>query len=1458
MNISVLSIRRPVTAIVISLIFILMGLVGASFLGIRQFPDVDPPNITVTTSYIGANADVVESQITEPLEESINGIDGIRSLTSTSADGRSTITVEFELGRDLEQAANDVRDRVERAKRQLPADVDPPVVAKADANSQAIIVMTVQSTKRTLPELSDYAANVLKERIQTITGVGNITIWGERRYAMRIVMDPEKLAGYDLTSNDVRLAMQRENVELPAGRLEGDATELSLRTVGRLSTLEDFENLIIRSDGSGVVHLSDVARVYLGAENERTLLRRDGVPMVGLAVSPQPGANQIEIVDEFYRRYEALRSFAPKDLTLQIAFDNTTFIRTAISEVEETILIAFSLVVLIIFLFLRSWRATIIPVVAIPVSLLSSFFFLWVFGFSINLLTLLGIVLATGLVVDDAIVMMENIYKRIENGENAREAGEKGSTEITFAIISTTITLAVVFLPVIFLSGITGALFREFGLVVASSVVISAIVSLTLTPMMSTRLLHKEEHANLMVRLTEPVFTWMTNVYARTVQVVVDRPLIAIAAVIVSAASIVLIGGTLKTELAPLEDRGQITMNMTAPEGTTFDRMNIIVDSMQQRLTQLIPERKFLLTVTSPSFFSGGSNSAFARIFLIDADQRKRSQMDIAAGLTKVMRDVTEVRSVVIQEQTISSGGRAGLPVQYVLQAAELEELREVLPTFLDRASKDPTFSVVDVNLKFTKPEVAIEIDRARARELGVSVLDIANALQSGFSGQRFGYLIRDGKQYQIIGELERASRSTPDALRMVQVRTSGGELVPLADLVLLREQSIPPQLYRNNRSASATVSAGLAPGKTIADGIAAMDVIAKETLDARFGTSLTGASRDFAESSSSLLFAFMLALVLVYLILAAQFESWVDPVTIMLTVPLALSGAALSLWITGDTLNIFSQIGGIVLIGLVTKNGILIVEFANQRRAEGLTWREAALEAAALRFRPILMTSLATILGSVPIAFSLGAASESRVGMGVVVVGGMFLATFLTLYIIPALYVVFSRIKRTRITKVLPVISVIKVLSVITVISVIPSYSAKGQPLTLDQAITIALSKSYDVALVRQDSLSARTTGKQSITGFLPNLGVAGTYTNGANTLTQVLSSGSTISRDAAGYSNMNVVAMVNWTVFDGLKMFAQADRLNASEKRGLSIVQSKMAFIIADVITAYSAIVANKQFLVTADSAYKLAVERYAIEKNRYDAGSISGVELGQAEIDRNNAQSVVIRTRIEFENAKVTLNTLLGRDAETAFDVDPTISMPAVPTRNEVYASIDATNPDVLATQYALASASAHVSEITSTFYPRIGVLGAYQITRNTSEAGFLLENRSNGAYFGATFQWNIFNGMSDAYDRELARIDEERARISIDAVKNDLRGQADRVLRTYRGIEELLVIQRQTLIAAEKNASVAIEKLRIGTVTPLEVRQSLLSLLENGQSVARLEYERRLAITEILRLQGVLVR
>ena len=1455
MNISILSIRRPVTAVVFSLIIVLMGIVGASFLGVRQFPDVDPPNITVTTTYTGANADVVESQITEPLEESINGIDGIRSLTSTSADGRSTITVEFELGRDLEQAANDVRDRVERAKRSIPADVDPPVVAKADANSQAIVVMTVQSSGRSLTELTDYATNVLKERLQTIAGVGSITIWGERRYAMRIAMDPSKLIAYGLTTNDVRAALQRENVELPAGRLEGNETELSLRTVGRLSTPEQFADVILRAENNAIVRIGDIARVYQGAENERTILKRDGVPMIGMAIAPQPGANQIDIADEFYRRYADLQAQAPKDLRLNVAIDSTTFIRKAIAEVRETLLIAFGLVVLIIFMFLRSWRATIIPVVAIPVSLVSAFFFLWLFGFSINLLTLLGVVLATGLVVDDAIVMMENIFKRIEHGEDPREAGEKGSSEITFAIISTTITLAVVFLPVIFLQGITGRLFREFGLVVASSVLVSAFVSLTLTPMMSTRLLRREEE-NVLVRITEPFFQWLTSAYATSVRVVVDRPVIALVGIAAAVAALIGIGSTLKSELAPLEDRSVITMNLTAPEGTTFDRMNVIMDTTQQRIARIVPEKKLVLTVTSPSFFSGGSNSGFSRIILLEPEERKRSQMEIATLLTSTMRKSTDARAVVIQEQTITTGGgRAGLPVQVVLQAPTLEDLRSALPTILDAAQKDPTFSVVDVNLKFTKPEVALEVDRLRSRELGVSVSDIATAIQAGYAGQRFGYFVREGKQYQVIGEIERRERSTPNDLRMVSVRTSSGELVPLADLLMLREQSVPPQLYRYNRAVSATISAGLAPGKTIADGITAMESITSQQLDERYSTALTGPSRDFRESSSSLLFAFILALMLVYLILAAQFESWIDPVTIMLTVPLALAGAVLSLWVSGDTLNIFSQIGSIVLIGLVTKNGILIVEVANQRREEGRSWHEAACDAAALRFRPILMTSLATILGSVPIAFSLGAASESRVGMGVVVVGGMFLATFLTLYIIPSLYVVLSRAKREKQHhgKAPAAAAVVAVLALLC-----SAQPVASQVLTLDEALSLAITRNYDVRLARQDSAFARITGSRAITGFLPTANVTATYADGANNLTQVLASGQIIERNGAGYSNLNAVGILNWTIFDGLRMFAAADRLSAAERRGLAIVQSKLQFIVADVITKYSALVATTQFLKQADSAKVLATQRYNIERNRVEGGSASGVELRQAEIDKYDAELVVLRNRMELGNQMSELNTMLGRDPATPFGVSDTMTMPELPQQAQVQADIDRTNPDVLAAQHALAEASAHVAEVTATFLPRIALQGAYQITRNTSDAGFLLQNRSNGAYVGATLHWNLFNGLNDAYDRQLAKLDEERSRISIDAVRNDLRGQIDRAYRTHAALQEQRRIQAASLIAAERNARVAVEKLRIGSVTPLEVRQSLVSYLQEAEGESRLAYQERLVHVEILRLQGALVR
>jgi multidrug efflux pump len=1453
MNISVFSIRRPVAATVLSLLIVLLGAVGASFLGVRQFPNVDPPNITVTTSYTGANADVVESQITEPLEESINGIDGIKSLTSSSSDGRSTITVEFELGRDLEQAANDVRDRVERTKRQLPQDVDPPVVAKADANGNAILVMTVQSKGRTLNELSAYAANVLKERLQTITGVGSITIWGERKYAMRIVMDPAKLSAYGLTTTDIRTILQRENVELPAGRIEGDNTELSLRTLGRLSTVEQFEQLILRATPNATVRLVDVARIYLGAENERTILKRDGVAMVALAISPQPGANQVDISDEFQRRYDDLKHNAPSDIKLDVAFDTTDFIRAAILEVQETIVIAFALVVLIIFLFLRSFRATFVPVVAIPVSLISSFFFLWIFGFSINLLTLLGVVLATGLVVDDAIVMMENIYKRIERGESNIEAGERGSSEITFAIISTTITLAVVFLPIIFLQGITGQLFREFGVVLASSILVSALVSLTLTPMMSTKLLRPVENQGLLYRATEPGFQWMTSTYSSLAASVVQRPWVAVVAMFVSIATIIGVGALLKSELAPLEDRSAMSITVTAPEGTTYDRMNVIMDSIRTTVERAVPERKLVLTVTSPFFLAGGANGGFSRVLLNDSETRTRSQMQIAGKLTALMKNESAARAVVIQEQTISTGQRAGLPVQVVLLANDMEQLRSRLPDILDAAQRDPTFSVVDVNLKFTKPELVVEIDRGRARELGVSTSDIASVIQAGLSGQRFGYITRDGKQYQVIGELERAQRATPEDLRQLTVRSHSGEMVPLADLVLLRENSIPPQLYRYNRSASATISAGLASGATIADGINAMEGAIKSVVGDEMSTTLTGSSRDFRESSSSLLFAFIVSLVLVYLILAAQFESWVDPLTIMLTVPLALAGAVLSLWFAGETLNIFSQIGCIALIGLVTKNGILIVEFANQQHEHGATWTEAALASAQSRFRPILMTSLATILGAVPIAFSLGAASTSRVGLGVAVVGGMFIATFLTLLVLPSLYVLLSKLKRTHARgSASPLTSAVLLLVFATAVT-----PASAQSLSMADAVKSAIENNGLLRIAKLDSSAASLRAMQSRSVYLPTADLQSTASRGANNVSQTTASGVIINRDNAGFTNTNAAAVMQWTLFDGFRMYAVDDQFALMAQSERERARGQFAAVIADVMTRYAIAVVARHQIDDLVAALALADKRLSIIALRKDIGSASGTQLSQARIDRNAIATMLRRAETNYTNARTALYASIGASDTAKATFDMSVTSPTLPSLDSLLTELAKRNPELVSAELAVDAAKARVRELDAAFWPRLDLTGGYQYTNNTTEAGFILDNRTTGWNAGLTLRYNLFRGQADKTASELAQVETQRRQILVEESLREQRSRLTQAYERYQQGMDLLNIEKESFRAAQKNASAALVSFEEGLATDIEVRQAQQTALDVALLIAQLEQETFVSAVEALRISGTLV-
>ncbi len=1013
MSLSSVSIRRPVLAIVMSITIILFGIIGYTFLGVREYPSIDPPIITVSTSYVGANADVIESQITEPLEEQINGIAGIRSLTSVSRDGRSSITVEFDVSIDLEAAANDVRDRVSIARSRLPQDVDPPTVSKADADAIPIVFLNVKSDKRNLLDLSDIAQNVFKERLQTIPGVSQVNIWGERRYSMRLWMDPNKLAAYNITPFDVRNALNKENIELPSGRIEGDKTELTVRTLGRLTTQNDFNDLIVRESNQNIVRFKDLGYAELYPENDRTILRRDGIPMVGVVLIPQPGANQIQIADEFYKRIEQIKKDLPSDITLGIGFDVTKYIRNSISEVKETILLAFALVILIIFLFFRDWRTTIIPIVAIPVSLIGAFFIMYLANFSINVLTLLGIVLAIGIVVDDAIVVLENIYRKIEDGMNPIEAGTKGTSEIFFAIISTTVTLAAVFLPIMFLQGITGRLFVEFGVVIAGSVIISAFVALTLTPMLSSRLLKTKKKHSWFYNKTEPFFTWLENSYKNALDSFMKKRWMAFVIMAAAALMIYLIGSTLQSELSPIEDRGEIRIQSTMPEGTSFPAMDNYITEMTKVVQKNVKESESIISVTAGGGGSNVANSGFVRVILTDADKRKRSQQEIAEQLTGLSRKLNDARSFVIQSQSISTR-RGGLPVQYVVQAPNFEKLREIVPKFLDAALDDPTFANVDVDLKFNKPEIVVDIDRTKARELGVSAMDIAQTLQLAYSGQRFGFYIMNGKQYQVIGQVFKENRNKPVDLTSIYVRNKNDQLIQLDNLITLHERSSPPQLYRFNRYVSATFSASLAPGKTIGDGIDAMDKIAKSVLDQSFSTALQGASKDFVESSSSLLFTFLLALILIYLTLAAQFESFRDPLIIMFTVPLAIAGALISLWYFNQTLNIFSQIGQIMLIGLVTKNGILIVEFANQKKAQGLNVVEAVKEAARLRLRPILMTSLSTILGTLPIALALGAGSESRSSMGIAVIGGLIFSTLLTLFVIPAIYSYLSEKTKT------------------------------------------------------------------------------------------------------------------------------------------------------------------------------------------------------------------------------------------------------------------------------------------------------------------------------------------------------------------------------------------------------------------------------------------------------------
>lgn len=1007
MNISELSIRRPVLATVLVLIIILFGIVGYTSLGVREYPSVDNPIISVSASYPGANAEVIENQITEPLEQQINGIPGIRSLSSVSQYGNSRITVEFELSVDLETAANDVRDKVSRAQRMLPRDCDPPTVSKADADAMPILMVALHSDKRSLLELSELADLVVKEQLQTIQDVSSVMIWGEKRYCMRLWLDPVKMSGYGITPMDVKNALDKENVELPSGTIEGNTTELEIRTLGQMHTTEEFNNLVIKHDGTKVIRFSDVGQAELSPRDIKSYMKMNGIPMVGVAVTPQPGANHINIANAVYDRMKLMEKDLPEDVGYEYGFDNTRFIRASINEVKTTLYEAFILVIFIIFLFLRDWRVTLIPVLVIPVSIIGSFFVMYILGFSINVLSMLAVVLSVGLVVDDAIVMTENIYNRIEKGMTPLQAGIDGSREILFAIISTSITLLCVFVPIVFMQGQTGRLFREFAFVIAGAVVISTFAALTFTPMLSTKILVRREKKNAFYAWSEPFFDGLNKYYSKSLEFVLRNRWITLATMVLALGAAVWMWTKTPSEMAPMEDRSQVTVRTQGPEGVTYEYMRDYTERINDVVDSLMPDAKFVTARVS----SGGGN---IQITLKDIKERSYSQMEVFEKLSAAVRRENDARAFV-QQQSSFAGGRGGMPVRYVLQATNIEKLQDVLPKFLAKVNDNPAFQMADADLKFSKPEVRISINREKANLLGVSTRDIAQTLQWGLSGQRMGYLYMNGKQYDIIGEINRQQRNTTQALKSIYMRSGSGDMIQMENLVDLKEDIAPPRLYRYNRFVSATVSAGLGKGYTLGQALDEMDKIAKETLDDTFRTALTGESKDFRESSNSLLFAFGLALLLIYLILAAQFESFKDPLIVMITVPLAVFGALVFLRGGGQTMNIFSEIGIIMLIGLVAKNGILIVEFANQKQEAGIDKFIAIRDASIQRLRPILMTSTSTMLGLLPLMFAHGEGSAGRIAMGTAVVGGMLISTFFTMYIVPSIYSYISTDRKTR-----------------------------------------------------------------------------------------------------------------------------------------------------------------------------------------------------------------------------------------------------------------------------------------------------------------------------------------------------------------------------------------------------------------------------------------------------------
>jgi multidrug efflux pump len=1014
MVLSDISIRRPVLATVMSLLIVLLGVIAFDRLAVREYPKIDPPIVSVRTVLKGATAQVVESTITTPVEDALSGIEGIKTIKSQSREEVSQVTVTFVTDRDVEAAANDVRDRVSRVRSLLPDQADDPVVNKIEADAWPVMWVAVTSDRHTPMELTDYADRYLTDPMKAVPGVATVIIGGERRYAMRIWLDRERLAAHGMTAQDVEEALRRQNLDSPGGRIESTQRELTVLAETDLQSADAFNNMIIREATGYPIRLKDVGRAAPGPYENRKIVRVSGNEAIALGVVKQSTGNTLAIAKKIREMVPRLKAGLPEGMTMKVAVDTSQFIEAAINSVYVVMAEALVLVVLVIFLFLRSFRATLIPAVTIPVSLVGAFFFLYVFGFSVNVLTLLGIVLAVGLVVDDAIVMLENIHRHIEDGLPPYKAALKGAQEIGFAVVAMTITLAAVFTPLVFMTGRVGQLFIEFAMTVVAAVLVSGFVALTLTPMMCSKVL-KEHESNWLYDRTEGFFEAMNRGYRWVLQRTLRVRWFAVPVYLVVLAAMGWLFLQLKSELSPVEDRGAFMAFVVAPEGSTMQYTDAYMRNVGEILKS-VPEIETLFEVVAPGLERPNPvNLGIGFAVLTHWDKRERKQMQIAQEITpKLYGGLPGVISFAVNSPSLG-GSFLSKQIEYVIYGNSYEELQGFVNKVMPKLRDFPGITGLDTDLKLNKPQLRVEIDRDKASALGVSMATIGSTLETLLGGRDVTRYKREGKQYDVVVQVEDDKRRRPDDLTSIYVRGARGDLVQLSNLVQLRETVAPKELNHFNKFRAAVINGNVGPGGSLGDVLAKIDKVVAEELPKNVITDLDGQSREFRETGMELYVTLLLALIFIYLVLSAQFESFVGPLVIMLTVPLAATGALLAMWINaklgnGGTLNVYSQIGLVMLVGLITKNGILIVEFANQQRRRGLALFEAVVEASTLRLRPILMTTLATVLGALPLAISSGAGSEARQAIGWVVVGGMSLGTLLTLFVIPAFYTLIVR----------------------------------------------------------------------------------------------------------------------------------------------------------------------------------------------------------------------------------------------------------------------------------------------------------------------------------------------------------------------------------------------------------------------------------------------------------------